>query len=43
MLARCSMLHYLKFVMQHDHALKKLNFDLLITSPGSGKGGVFNW
>ena len=25
--------------MQHDHALKKLNFDLLTPSPGSGWGG----
>ena len=25
--------------MQHDHVLKKLNFGLLTTSPGSGGGG----
>ena len=24
--------------MQHDHVLKKLNFDLLALSPGSGMG-----
>ena len=27
------------FDMQHDHVLKKLNFDLLTPSPGSGQGG----
>ena len=27
MLAWCSMLHSLLFVMQHDHVLKKLNVD----------------
>ena len=26
--------------MQHDHVLKKLNFDLLTTSLGSGVGGL---
>ena len=26
--------------MQHDHVLKKLNFDLLTSSPGRGRGGV---
>ena len=26
--------------MQHDHALKKLNLDLLTPSPGSGGGEV---
>ena len=25
--------------MQHEHVLKKLNFDLLTTSPGSVGGG----
>ena len=25
--------------MQHDHILKKMNFDLLTPSPGSGGGG----
>ena len=25
--------------MQHDHVLKKLNYDLLTPSPGSGGGG----
>ena len=28
-----------KFDMQHDHVLKKLNFDLLTPSPGSSGGG----
>ena len=27
------------FDMQHDHVLKKLNFDLLTPTPGSGGGG----
>ena len=27
------------FDMQHDHVLKKLNFDLLTPYPGSGRGG----
>ena len=27
------------FDMQHDHVLKKLTFDLLTPSPGSGRGG----
>ena len=26
-------------IMQHDHVLKRLNFDLLIPSPGLGGGG----
>ena len=29
----------LKFDMQHDHVLKKWNFDLLTPAPGSGGGG----
>ena len=33
MLALCSMLHSLKFAMQHDHVLKKLHFDLLTPPP----------
>ena len=28
----------LYFDMQHDHVLRKLNFDLWTTSPGSGGG-----
>ena len=28
-----------KFDMQHDHVLKKMNFDLLTPSPGSEGGG----
>ena len=36
MLAWCSMLHSLYFDMQHDHVLKKLNFDLLTPHPGLG-------
>ena len=39
MLAWCSILHSLKFDMQHDHVLKKVNFDLLTPSPGSEGGG----
>ena len=31
----CFNLDSLKFDMQHDHVLKKPNFDLLIPSPGS--------
>ena len=27
------------FDMQHDHVLKKFNFDLLTPSPVSGRGG----
>ena len=29
-----------KFDMQHDHVLKKMNFDLLTPSPGLEGGGV---
>ena len=34
------LLHFdsLLFDMQHDHVLKRLNFDLLTKSPGSGEG-----
>ena len=32
-----SMLNSLKFDMQHDYVLKKLNFYLLSLPPGSGK------
>ena len=40
-LARSSMLHSLYFDMQHDHVLKKLNFDLFTPTPGSGvEGGI---
>ena len=30
----------LEFDVQHDHVLKKWNFDLLIPSRGSGRGGL---
>ena len=29
--------------MQHDHVLKKLNFDLLTPSPGRGEGEWGRW
>ena len=28
----------IKYDMQHDHILKKMNFDLLIPPQGSGRG-----
>ena len=31
------------FDMQHDHVLKKLNFDLLTPYPGSGEGVGISW
>ena len=39
MLAWCSLLDSLQFVMQHDHVLKKLNLNLLTPLPRSGVGG----
>ena len=40
MLAWCSMLHSLKFDMQHDHALKKLNTDPLTRVVNQGWGSA---
>ena len=34
----CCIRDSLLFDMQHDHVLKKLNFDLLTPTPGSGAG-----
>ena len=37
----CCICYSVKFDMQHDHVLKKLNFYLLTPSPGSrDRGGV---
>ena len=39
MLPCCCIRDFISFDMYHDHAMKKLNFDLLTSSPGSG--GMF--
>ena len=39
MLPCCCIPDSFKYDLQHDHVLKKLNFDLLTPPPGSGAGG----
>ena len=40
MLACCSIRDSIKFDMQYDHVLKRLNFDILAPPSGSGGGSA---